>query len=381
MRVSELRAREDFEQVFRQTLQHAWSVLLHRDTRVLGPGDGGQVWYRAWPFDLYHVKRPAVPVRRFMRRLFQFDRRLWRLPAHVALAGFASSWPGLDLLSRAEFSLEPAVPQAAWKAVVAGNQRIRIFDFQTTRIRVAAKLGFSGAGMADEVAFRTGPDRPDFVPAISAWDFDAGWFEEPLLEQFVPLPRLAPWRRPGRLGGLALRRVEDWSARQGWRLVEAGEWVEGILERIRSLPSWAESRVADDLESAVGELARHASGLGRVEVGWTHGDFQPGNILAHVGHDEIKVIDWEHRAQRYVFYDRVVYETALRWGGDLRQRFVDFLHGRTGHDRVLPDDVQTRRSILAMVVVEDILWRMEQAQRGGFEPEWAAMERVVRAYP
>ncbi len=379
MRASELRLREDLDGVLRESLSAAWSVQYGRRVEVGPPGQGRQIWHRAWPFDLYHVSNPSPAVRRFMRRQFQYSHRLWRTPLHLGLAWAAASRPGLRLFSRPAFAVEPPIPSGDSKLVFVGNQRVRIFDFETRRIRVAVKAGYASEGLGQELAFRRGPDCPEFVPPVLASDLEAGWFEEPLLEDHVPLPRLAPWLGPDRHGRQALAMVERWSAGLGWRLVDAKDWAQGLVARIRSRESWDAVRGSPGLDRLLEDLAARAVQLGQVHVGWTHGDFQPGNVLAHVRGGDLRVIDWEHRAQRYAFYDRVVYETALRWGGDLRRRCIAFVTGRPGGDRTLPAAPSTRRAVLAMVALEDILWRLDQAARGRFPPEWPAMARVAGA--
>lgn len=120
----------------------------------------------------------------------------------------------------------------------------------------------------------------------------------------------------------------------------------------------------------------HATLAGRAfDLGWTHGDFHPGNVLYDVGRVS-GIVDWDQAADSLVALDNVLWLlTATSDRRELGRRVVDRLqreHCWTEQERALlgsPDE-QTGRALLLLTWLRHIAGNLTKSERYAASPIW-----------
>jgi hypothetical protein len=267
------------------------------------------------------------------------------------------------------------VPLADRLLIVPGNQRIRIFDFAQGTSRVLQKRGFSGETFAREIELRGGGKEGPFV-AIERHGED--WFEERLFDGYC-LPRCPPWisRRHAEEHALAL--LGEWLATSATPVsahAVIGTLVARIERGVTDLEQKFVGRGYDALLRLVNALAPRAQELGIVTTALGHGDFQPGNILVSRDSKTVRIIDWEHSAVRSSTYDYLVYGLQTRSPAGLASRLEKFMAGSVPRGvEGLAFDKHRRTCSLALFLLEDLTWFVEESLTGPFRVASQALER------
>ena len=388
MNVLELRAREPFDKVLRETLARGWSAQFGDSVEVL-PERDGQEWYLSWPFGLYHLRRPAPPVRRFLADSFRFTPKRLRMPAQFVLGTLMSTRLGVARGSRFAFSVRPGLEYAEHVAVMPGNQRIRVLDFQSGRVRVLLKTNFEPHGMLRDLRFRA-RNQAAFLTPLLSWESGGGWFEEEILDGFVSLCRSAPWVLQSAVAAMVLQTWETWSRAKGAEQRHGTAYAREVGRKVTAHVLELDDRGMDASSVVDGPLLERlvpgCEGLDGVEVALSHGDFQPGNIMVAKGHvTDFRIIDWENVAQRSVWYDRLVLGLSSRYGGTLAERMARFIEGQPVSRFVdgLPQSKRWRIALLSLFALEELEWHLARAVEGQLEalpPALVGLAMAVRRF-
>lgn len=364
MRISELKAREDFLGILVQTLEQSWSVALGRPVRVTAAPASGQLWVVNPVLSAIHTRGVSRRARSFMADAFRYTPVQWRIAFQFALGTTAASTLGSRLLSRPLFTVAPEVPGATDLVIVPGNQRVRVFDFQRGVTRVLLKAGFDCASLTREVELRENASRETLFVPITGSDVAAGWFEEPIIDGWT-LPRCPPWKDRTGYGRTALLLLRNWLEMSA-RDIDAGEYASGLLERLADASERAPLTEQSVVRESLLRLAATAGGMGRVAVAVGHGDFQPGNIMVEKRHGRVRLIDWEYSGVRSIHYDGLVYGLCARTTNwvDMLLQYVE--SGSLGHADLLLGggrDSGWRRSVAALFVLEELVWQLDARRR------------------
>jgi hypothetical protein len=392
MRVSEMRAREDYDRILRDTLTRGWSLQFGERVTVsaVSAGTAGQAWRHHELLGAYCVARPSVQVRRFLRDWFRHTRVKGRALAQWLVGTAMASGLGLALVWGKGFRTSPALPDARRRLVLPGNQRIRVFDFGAGTVRAMLKVGSADGAIRNELAIRGAKAKGPFPP-ITAGDASAGWFEEPIIEGYA-LPRVPPRFDEERLAERAAVALDEWSGLTV-RSVDAGDHAESLRGEIRgALDATPEGGDAwREVVTGAAWLADVASKAGTVELARVHGDFQPGNVLVSPNGQDVTIVDWEHSAIRFRPYDRFVFGLASRTGGRISARLEAFVGGHGPSTlKGFPRDRSYRSAAAAMFVLEDLLWFARESAAGpyrrasgglfNYRNELASIMSGLRAY-
>lgn len=373
MNIDEMRRREAFDRILCETLSIGWSDLYERRIEVQRsqePSKGGEEQWLEQPLlNSYYTPEAAPPVRRFVRDGFRWTPVRRRVAPQFLLGTVLATPAALRWFGRSGFQAHPGIPDSAHQVVVPGNQRVRIFDFTTGRVRVLLKSGFDVATMQREIALRTSREAGPFAP-ILRHACDASWFDEHILDGF-PLPRCPPWFSKVRAVKEAFRQLHVWQA-GGTEQSSADTWARQLAEALRTasrqLAECYSNFDPNPIHGWAELLEDQASSLGTIEVTHSHGDLQPGNIFIERHSRNVHIIDWEHWGNRFALYDRLVYGLKTRAGLGVAGRFRGFLAARENEfplDR-LPTDSRWRRGALALFLLEDLLWFSREALTGPY---------------
>lgn len=386
MRIADMQRREPFDAILDRTLAAAWTELLGEPVTVQRPPTPGQQVWRVLPlFSTLVTGTPGRAARRFLKDQLRFTPIRGRALPQWALAEVLSSAPVLGRVGAPALSLSRAVPGAAERLVLPGNQRVRLFDFAAGQVRVRVKDGFARRTMETEIALRAGAptlERPPWVP-ITAHDPGAAWFDEPIVAAWE-LGRLPPWVNARAAEDEALRQLDRWldhtAVEEPAPVVAAG-----ALAAARDALAATRARfpqAAPGAEAWLAALADAAADAATVVTAHTHGDLQPGNVLVGRTEPRVWLIDWEHAARRGRLYDRLVYGLRSRRAAGLAARVRAVLGGRAplperGALSALPTAPAARRAAVALFLLEDLTFYLRESTTGPYTQPSAGLGHYV----
>lgn len=352
MDVRELSAREPFAQLLTTTLSTGLEARYGQRFDVEVGRGGDQEWHYAPPLNGFYVARPAADVRRFLRDGFRFTPVVFRAVPQFIIGTLLATGGGLRVAGRCYFSVTPAVPQAEQLLILPGNRRIRIFDFDRWVTRVVAKDGFGVESVRNEVLTRRGGAGPYLSVSDCANDFS--WFEESIVGGY-PLPRCPPWLSRVSAERDALAALRDYTRSRSTRQ-PAADYVNPLLVALdggfQRLPAMPDASAMRDLVQNLGRAVLSATRV--LEVGPTHGDLQPGNIMIMPDGRSL-IIDWEHAGVRSIGYDSLVY--------GLGTRRPDRFERLRRHFREVPSEA---RAASMAFLLEELRFYLDECTSGPF---------------
>src|SRR5690554_6299397 len=231
MRISQMKQREDFDEILVETLSRGWSeqfghpveLSLKKPTATRD----AQNWRLQPLLSMYCALSPTRKARHFLRDSFRFSPFFWRILPQWFLGTAATTSLGLYVGGQQGFWVTPQVENAESMVLLPGNQRIRVFDFSRGRVRTFLKVGFENGTMQTEIGMRA-QDGP-FTPILE-FDADFTWFEEPILAGY-DLTRCPPWFPKKRLIRKAFSALDNWAAKSSEVFI-ASDYLKLLSDRI-----------------------------------------------------------------------------------------------------------------------------------------------------
>lgn len=322
MKISQMVQREDFYSINQKTLD-----------RFFVQQNGVSTLYIYPELNAIMTATPSKAVKQYLRR--EYLVRSSNVLKKVAVATYV----GACMNSRGLMAAKKMQVQASVSddlLVYPCNKKYRIFDFATNTVSVIIKDGFSDNDLKREIQFRTKQGLPNFVPVLRSAD-NAGYTET--IIDGVPLARISDHFDDYR--DEAYKLLLNYTQGDLQQIV-AGEYAQELRETIRSM-FLGKVHNREKLFQTVDFLTEMISDDTLVNVGFSHGDFQAGNIWVENGTNHIYIIDWESWGTRSLWYDKAVLYQGLRPGG---------LH--TYFSTAVP------REERAIVLLEDVIFQLNE---------------------
>lgn len=190
------------------------------------------------------------------------------------------------------------------------NKKYRIFDFEKNCVTVIPKFGFSDKDLRQEILFRSRRNIPVFVPNISKL-LVSGYVEE--IIDGIPLARITNSGRFEYYRKNAYEMLYAFALKT-FKKIAVKEYLNELILSVKSKLN-AKKTDLIKIESTFMKIADIASTFDSVEIGFSHGDLQPGNIWIENETERIIIIDWESWGYRSIWYDNAVLFDSLRPGG------------------------------------------------------------------
>ena len=369
MKISELRARENYDENLEATIRSCLKSRAEQDSYHGNTGQGAvsgnalEAWYEHPWFSVYVTKNFCAEGRQYLRAQYRHAPKKWRRLIQAPIVDLMSMRNIFDGMIRPALAL-PVMKDSQYKMWMPGNHRFRLFDFKERIISVYPKSGFSLDGIQKEIRIRQqyGSRFRWMLPIIRASE-DA--FDEPLLNA-VPMNRESSGKRVKEADKLvkeALHAFHQMDVKEERTDVYLGQkrgQFELFLERVHSRFSGLSLEyVRADWERAARVIERMAS----VRMSLTHGDFQPGNVLIkREGDIQIWLIDWEDADVRATVYDAMTWMLGSREHGgglDVCEQFDGM------QDEIFSDCECSREEALALWNIEEWNWILESSSRKG----------------
>lgn len=187
------------------------------------------------------------------------------------------------------------------------NKKIRIFDFAAGCVSVMGKHGFAGDGIQREIDFRA-KNKADFIPELLSYT-DEGYTER--IIDGRPLARIAEHRDEYTDRALRLLRAFD-NVGKSRKIADYAASLRADAEDLMQKCSEKSANLASAAKLAAKLYDELSASPDTIELGFSHGDLQPGNIWVENGSERIYIIDWESSGIRSLEYDYAALYRGLR---------------------------------------------------------------------
>jgi len=367
MKIHELKVRENYDNALTSTLD---AILQH-----LAPGavildqcakEGTQQWYLHTLLSVYVTQGFCPKGRQFLHTLYANTPHSRRAILQKTALAFLTSSLAFRTALRPAFCLSTPIPNAAHLMIMPGNQRFRTFDFLHDTILVTPKHNFSAQGIQNEIQLRQrlSPSLP-FIPPCQSLPNDA--FQEPLLNAF-PLNRLDKTAQHKAEANAfqclqKLHQIDNASLPSADYLSHKRAQFEAAKTLLRQKFGGLCLRRLDTLYDCAEKILLPTQ---IIQTALTHGDFQPGNILARNDNPGPIFIDFEDAAPRACAYDYLTWQLRARTPRGLVQRIQNF----TAIPPYFPQNLalpQSPKILLALWFIEEWIWLCQSSTRDGIQ--------------
>lgn len=343
MKISEMLKREDFYAINSKTLNS-----------YFGSVSGVSTYLYIYPYlNVIVTKKPSKHIKEYLYTEYCIKSGIKRLLVY-AYINICMCTRGL--LSSKKIMLKAAINDAVM--IYPCNKKYRIFDFEHGSVSVILKDGFSDKDLLNEIDFRTRDDNPLFVPRLLNHSNNS--YTEEIIDG-GSVARVTDTELKERLKAKAYQMFRD-QYKHLDKIHVANEYLGVVQNHILELLNY---KVKDDTKTieAVNLLLNKASSLDSIEVVFSHGDLQAGNIW-NDKNNNIYIIDWESWSKRSIWYDYATLFDSLR-PGDIS----NFL-SKTNLDNKT-----------AVVLLEDIVFHLEELnslpEMFGFEKYNSYINKII----
>lgn len=361
MKISELRAREHYDQNLMDTLKNCIRIDQKNGDRYGAPIQ----WFCHPFFSVYTSDDFCLFGRYYLRNQYLYTPNIMRRWIQAAAVEIMYQKKVFQNALIPAFELDaPENPnEIMW---MPGNHRFRKFDFNQRTLRIYPKHGFSRDGILQEIQIRSEmTDKYSWILPMLKFDIEDSFIEEPLISAH-PLNREPDKNRVSCALTHACKLLDELHTHQYQKLktdeyidIKRKEFVQAKNNLNQKFKGIVLTNVDEVFEKSVRILKRAES----VDVSLTHGDFQPGNILIpDKKRDDIWLIDWEDASIRASVYDRMTYLLNSRSPYGLKKRVRSFLRNPDQYE-IKPDF--SPGIAIALWAIEEWIWLMNASCRQG----------------
>ena len=375
MKIAELQKRENYDAELQNTIDN----IIQTDKSLYADDidiSGKIQWFCHPQFSVYVTKQFCSEGLKFLNHLYRFTPNRIKKYIQPFVTAILSQ-RNIFVKSLKPAFETPAIANADYIMWMPGNCRFRKFDFSKRTVRVYPKSGLSDVPIYREISFRTELQRTgntcDFVLPLNKYfdpDKDIKTFEEPLISS-IPINRIPGFncntrfierietilRQLHQFGNSEVR-TKDMPVKDYIRNAQElyHQYSKHLLLRF---PGITLKNVDKRMARAFDILSSEKT----IDTGWTHGDFQPGNILVSPDRsNDIFIADWEDVGQRAIVYDAMTYNLESRTCTGVYQRLEQFI-ANPSH---FPLQVGCTPHIAAALwEIEEWLWLLESSSRDG----------------
>ncbi len=331
MRISLLVQREPFGEILEKTLSAFFTSLYNRpytvtwtdNCRKSASTGNEQIWLCNPYLNAIFMSDAETKIFEPVLREFSHSTVAWRRPLQKLYCRMATGSATAKWLSNTRIIVSPPLPRASELLIVGGNHRIRLLDRKKGLSYVINKHGFDVSRIKNEILFRrTHTDLP--IPPLRETAPDDSWYSEKYIAA-TPINRLPDTHQAEQFLRQAVKAIQKLSSNtvQEIPLTEYCHKLEQDIRTKITANHLLSTRQKEKLQAQCAAIVRwldkeKESDSSSLTTAQTHGDFQPGNILANK--NRIWLIDWEYTKRRQAAYDGLVYMLRSRFPKGLTER-------------------------------------------------------------
>lgn len=325
MKISLLRERENFDEVFKRSLtqflevKYQWEGELGfsfiPNAKRFIVNDLLNVFYptsipraKLAPLTMEFSWNPH-PIKTFIQKLYIF---------------WAVRFPLERFLSSSVFYITDRKGILDDIVIIPGNHSIRLVDTNKNICTVICKEGFNKSLLIKDAQVRLDNSHLN-IPNIIELNSQEGWYKE---ERVIGLP-LNRLDDEGVKLLILTKCQRDLGILYSSSLIEVQLCIftENILAEIFKTLNYLNSPLDSETKGYIqivvasisSELTKYSDEA--YSICTTHGDFQPANVLC--SDDAFWLIDWEYSDQRSIFYDALVFDLESRFTNQFSARLKE----------------------------------------------------------
>jgi len=310
MKISLLKVREDFDNIFCKSLENFLSKKFDWNGEVQANMQGEQVFYVNDQLNVIYPKYIKRALLTDLIKEYSWSPIWWKRQLQRIYSFFAIRFPAEKLFSKGRFSITPAIKNLEKWVFLPGNHSIRVIDFPGNECHVFLKVGFFKGFLENDFNIRRDfPDLP--VPKVYNYSSEKHYYSE---DKILGLPL-------NRLPNISERNIALKQARDALQslysktkdYLSSEKYLRELCERLHKNSQLLDNELSGVVLTVCQKLKAAAQSYlpDEILVAQSHGDFQDANILK--GKDRIYIIDWEYSCVRSIYYDAFTYELFFRF--------------------------------------------------------------------
>lgn len=267
--------------------------------------------------------------------------------------------------------------------IIGGNHRIRINSKQEGLSTVIIKEGFDKKWMKNEILFRVKNQHLDYLKLFN-YDRDFTWYDEQFMEG-IPCNRILNKKERLAVSNSALSSlnreiaspnifqkpmVSYWNEQITYlkeNINLTNNFVKGIEEKLRDL--------IVILESAFVRIKQD----GIINLTYTHGDFQPANILETKR--GIRIIDWEEIKIRTCYYDLIVFWINSRNTISFKDELSSIFNNVKVLEDWMPTDIHTwKDACFLCFCLEEVIYHFSDYCSNSFYSSGKGLSPILKEF-
>lgn len=372
MTISNLQRRENFYEINNKTLEKYFSEInqLSHHVRICGHKStysANKSYFFVYPrINAIVTKDNSVEVRKYIFKEFSNNPNL--------LKRFAIYfYTRLLLKSKERFSdkcisIEPKIKDDISLLIFPGNKKIKIFNFKENYIDNIVKESFIDYCFNRELDFRKSNTKYDFVLGIER--YSNRWYREKIIDG-ISLPRISD-KNKHKLFKVNVNKILDLLQENTKKEIEIGDYVKKLVYKIkkesRKLKDKSEKfNFEKNLEKFLTYLiSKIINKKDVILLSLSHGDMQEGNVIIRKIDEKIFIVDWETWSERTIWYDKLMFNYNLRNIYKFINNLKNYLFNYKdiiceGRDGIFTADLNQRKVIAIIFILEDLLWQIEES--------------------
>lgn len=344
MRISLLEKREDFYKLLSQTLER-WNPPTIRPKH-----DSTTFLTNKY---LNFIAHPDLPVSAFsnLKKEYSTTDKYWKSLIQKLYVKLAINYCFRKILAHKTVLLPEHFSDYL---ILGGNHRLRLFGSNLKSSYIVIKKGESLTFIENEIKVRKSY-KLAYAPKMISNGFN--WLEEEYISG-TPLNRIRSAPHKQIIINSLITTHTDNLLIPSKKILPATVYVHEKQNDLSSkllsdqlvLKPEIKQTILDTFNRLVNKVTDE-----NVIVGWTHGDFQQGNILVD-NNNCFKVIDWEAAERRFWLYDFFVLLGEIRSHGDLAIAFNTFLK----HKELLPGHESFSNDFEILLIIEELCFSVNE---------------------
>lgn len=348
MKISEMLQREDFYDILPKTLNRYASFLGIEQGSVVVMDKGSKAdLFVNEKLNAINSSKPSKNVKDYLKTEYAVNGSALR--KMMVSAYLTASTTMVKRLSQRGLALKTSLPLND-VLIYPCNKKIRLFDFASGMVYTVLKDGFPDIYIKRETEFRQNADAV-FVPKITK--SGDGCYSEIIIKNGRPLARIQDEAFVEQKKTESLDLLLSLS--QDKERVSAKEYLNQLEDRCMKMLAEKEDFDSESIVSGIFEKLNEGIDDSGIDLVFSHGDFQPGNIWIDA-EGKIVIIDWETVKKRSPFYDYAALFLRLRNHGGLQ----NFCNRVLENNYLKSIDGCNVDTVLRIVLAEELEYQTEE---------------------
>lgn len=349
--------REDVYKVIEKTLQYYYEENVKKnDLNTTKKTDSMQTFYC---YSRLNAIIPRITSNRVMEYIYRDNRITSSIFRKIMMKMYISSVFHMPRLMSEKTITLPLLPRFSKEVMVyPGNKKIKIFDFDKMTIDNILKDGFSRVWFAKEIIMR---EKPKWNFVLPLEKIGENSYREKLLIGH-PFPRL---KRKEKIFFTPVVKEYMEKIKGSGQVQSLDEYCKQLEENINQSIEKINNKIKEEAKDNILKYCKHLSMLlksskGKVNLVFSHGDFQAGNLFLEEETKKMWLLDWETWGTRSQHYDEYNFYYGMRNTNRLIGNIRQIMFTRGARVGYIDETAVRTRDKLIVYLLEDALWQIEE---------------------